>query len=46
MDCRTYGRWDFVEFGDVYTMQTDFGAKVEAEFARLVERLVTKGMPA
>ena len=37
---RTYGRWDFVEFGDVYTMQADFAAKVEAEFARLVEGVV------
>ena len=37
---RTYGRWDFVEFGDVYTMQVDFAAKVEAEFGRLVEGVV------
>ena len=37
---RTYGRWDFVEFGDVYAMQADFAAKVEAEFARLVEGIV------
>ena len=43
---RTYGRWDFVEFGDVYTMQTDFAAKVEAEFGRLVEGVVAKGVPA
>ena len=35
---RTYGRWDFAEFGDVYTMQADFGAKVEAEFASMIER--------
>ena len=35
---RTYGRWDFVEFGDVYTMQADFAAKVEAEFAGMIER--------
>ena len=34
----TYGRWDFVEFGDVYTMQADFAAKVEAEFAGMIER--------
>ena len=26
---RTYGRWDFAEFGDVYTMQADFGRLVE-----------------
>ena len=37
---RTYGRWDFVEFGDVYTMQADFAARVEAEFGRLVEGVV------
>ena len=37
---RTYGRWDFVEFGDVYTMQADFASKVEAEFGRLVEGVV------
>ena len=37
---RIYGRWDFVEFGDVYTMQADFAAKVEAEFGRLVEGVV------
>ena len=37
---RTYGRWDFVEFGDVYAMQADFAARVEAEFVRLVEGVV------
>ena len=37
---RTYGRWDFVEFGDAYAMQADFAAKVEAEFGRLVEGVV------
>ena len=42
----TYGRWDFVEFGDVYTMQTDFAAKVEAEFGRLVEGVVAASRPA
>ena len=43
---RTYGRWDFVEFGDVYTMQTDFAAKVEAEFGRLVEGVVATSRAA
>ena len=37
---RTYGRWDFAEFGDVYPMQAEFAAKVEAEFGRLVEGIV------
>ena len=43
---RTYGRWDFVEFGDVYTMQSDFAAKVETEFGRLVERVVAASRAA
>ena len=42
----TYGRWDFAEFGDVYTMQADFPATVEAEFGTLVEGVVAKGLPA
>ena len=37
---RTYGLWDFAEFGDVYAMQADFAAKVEAEFGRLVGRFI------
>ena len=37
---RTYGRWDFVEFGEVYAMQAEFVAKVEAEFARIVDAVV------
>ena len=43
---RTYGRWDFVEFGDVYAMQTDFAAKVKAEFGRLVEGVVAASRAA
>ena len=37
---RTYGRWDFVEFGEVYAMQAEFAVKVEAEFARIVDAVV------
>ena len=37
-----YGRWDFAELTDVYAMQADFAAKVEAEFAELVEGVVSK----
>ncbi|MDD9984042.1 MAG: DEAD/DEAH box helicase family protein [Gammaproteobacteria bacterium] len=37
---RTYGRWDFVEFGEVYAMQAEFAAKVEAEFARIIDAVV------
>jgi type III restriction enzyme len=34
---KTYGRWTFVEFCDVYAMQADFEAKVEAEFNKMIE---------
>ena len=34
----TFGRWAFAEFGDVYEMQEDFGARVEAAFDGLIER--------
>ena len=34
---RTYGRWDFVEFDEVYAMQSEFATKVEAEFARIID---------
>ncbi len=33
----TFGRWAFAEFGDVYEMQEDFGAKVETAFDGMVE---------
>ena len=32
-----FGRWAFAEFGDVYEMQEDFGAKVETAFDGLIE---------
>jgi len=34
-----FGRWAFVEFGDVWEMQDDFAEKVEAEFATILEAL-------
>ena len=33
----TFGRWAFAEFGDVYGMEADFGAKVEAAFNGLID---------
>ena len=35
---RCYGRWAFSEFRDVYAMQSDFAARVEAEFNNMIER--------
>ncbi len=33
----THGRWAFAEFCDVWEIQTDFAAKVEAQFSRMIE---------
>ena len=32
-----YGRWAFAEFTEVFAMESDFAARVEAEFARMVD---------
>ena len=36
----SYGRWAFAEFTDVYEMESDFEAKVEAEFNNMIEEYV------
>ena len=33
-----YGRWAFAEFRDVYAMEHDFAAKLEAEFDGMIKR--------
>jgi type III restriction enzyme len=38
---KSYGRWAFAEFGDVYTMEVDFEAKVQAEFEKMLNNLTT-----
>lgn len=37
-----YGRWAFAEFTDVYDMEVDFAAKVEAEFDHMIEVATAK----
>ena len=37
-----YGRWAFAEFTDVYAMQSDFEAKVEAAFNQMIEKAVRR----
>tara|TARA_R100001143_G_scaffold62974_1_gene67924 strand:+ start:9080 stop:12154 length:3075 start_codon:yes stop_codon:yes gene_type:complete len=37
-----YGRWAFAEFTDVFQMQDDFAAKVEAEFSAMIDTVLTK----
>lgn len=32
-----YGRWAFAEFTEVYQIESDFAAKVEAEFNKMIE---------
>lgn len=34
---KTFGRWAFAEFTDVFTMQMDFEQKVKEEFERMIE---------
>ena len=36
-----FGRWAFAEFCDVYEIQSDFEAKVETEFTKLVKTVLT-----
>ena len=33
----THGRWAFAEFCDVYEIESDFAAKVESQFSRMIE---------
>jgi len=37
---RAYGRWAFAEFTEVYRIQDDFEARVEAEFNKMIEGVV------
>ena len=32
-----YGRWAFAEFCDIYEIQSDFSAKVEEQFAKMID---------
>lgn len=43
---RTNGRWAFAEFTDVYEIQADFKARVEAEFGKMLERAIQQPVPA
>ena len=38
-----YGRWAFAEFTEVYQIESDFEAKVEAEFNKMIESLAHTG---
>lgn len=36
----SHGRWAFAEFTDMYMIESDFGAKVEAQFGAMIERSI------
>ncbi|MEZ6232910.1 MAG: DEAD/DEAH box helicase family protein [Phycisphaerales bacterium] len=38
---KQFGRWAFQEFTDVYQIQSEFAAKVRAEFDTMVDRAIT-----
>ena len=37
---KTYGRWAFAEFTDVYEIESDFAAKVAARFDDMIGKAV------
>jgi len=37
-----FGRWAFAEFTDVYQIKSDFEARVEAEFNKMIEQTLRK----
>ncbi len=37
-----FGRWVFVEFTDVYQIESDFKAKMESEFNKMIESVIAK----
>ncbi len=42
---KQYGRWAFAEFTEVYQIEADFEAKVEAEFNKMIKSVRTPPAP-
>jgi type III restriction enzyme len=42
---KTYGRWAFAEFTEIYQIEADFAAKVESEFNKMIESATGQPMP-
>jgi type III restriction enzyme len=38
---KNYGRWAFAEFTEVYQIESDFEAKVESEFNKMIEQMIS-----
>jgi type III restriction enzyme len=43
---KDHGRWAFAEFGEVYKIEADFEAKIEREFAKMIQNVATKARKA
>jgi type III restriction enzyme len=41
---RSYGRWSFAEFTEVYQIEADFKERVEDQFNKMVERTLDPGL--
>lgn len=41
---KTFGRWSFAEFTDVYLIEEDFKAKVEDEFNKMIDALAVQSV--
>jgi type III restriction enzyme len=42
---KAHGRWAFAEFTDVHKIQSDFSAKVESEFSKMIASVVQQSAP-
>jgi type III restriction enzyme len=40
-----FGRWDFAEFTEVFAMEADFAAKIEAQFNSMIDKVVEVDSP-
>jgi type III restriction enzyme len=38
---KTYGRWAFAEFTDIYEIESDFAAKIESQFNEMILQTTT-----
>ncbi|MFC1818249.1 BPTD_3080 family restriction endonuclease [Thermodesulfobacteriota bacterium] len=39
---KSFGRWAFAEFTEIYQMESDFEAKVESHFNKMIENITTQ----
>ncbi len=40
---KSYGRWAFAEFTEIYTIESDFAERVEAEFEKMIDEFCAQG---